>query len=178
MSLIDNYNKEVRPKLEKEFSLKNPMQCPKLVKVVLNVGAGEAVTNKKVLDEIAAELSTITGQKPIITHAHQSISAFKIRAGMPIGVKVTLRGRRMYEFLEKLITIVLPRLRDFSGLSGTTIDKYGNLNLGLTEQIIFPEIDYDKIGKLRGLQVTVVTTAKDREKGMKLFQLLGIPFKS
>ncbi|OGK20598.1 50S ribosomal protein L5 [Candidatus Roizmanbacteria bacterium RIFCSPHIGHO2_02_FULL_37_13b] len=178
MTIMDLYQNEVRAKLEKEFKLKNPMQCPKLVKVVLNVGAGEAVTNKKVLDDIAAELGTISGQKPIITHAHQSISAFKIRAGMPIGVKVTLRGKRMYAFVEKLIGIVLPRFRDFSGLGETAVDKYGNLNLGITEQIIFPEIDYDKIGKLRGLQVTIVTTARNKEMGKKLFQLLGIPFKS
>jgi large subunit ribosomal protein L5 len=177
MSFQEYYQKEVRPKLSSELKIKNPMALPRLVKIVVNVGAGEAVTNKNVLEKIQEQISLITGQKAVITKARKSISAFKIRTGLPIGVKVTLRGKNMYNFLEKTIKIVIPRLRDFRGIAETNIDEHGNLNLGFTEQTIFPEIDYDKVDKIRGLQVTVVTTAGSRENGKKLFEVLGIPFK-
>jgi len=177
MDFKEFYNTEVRKKLMTDLKITNPMIVPKLVKIVVNVGAGEAVTNKGVLEKIQEQLSWITGQRPVITKAKKSVSAFKIRAGLPIGVKVTLRGKLMYNFLEKMIRIVIPRFRDFRGVSLNCIDKYGNLNLGFPEQIIFPEIDYDKVDKIRGLQVTVVTTAKDHNRGLKLFEILGIPFK-
>lgn len=171
------YIKEIRKSLMEEFNFKNTMAVPKIVKIVVNVGAGEASTNKKIVDKISEELALITGQKPIITKARKSISAFKIRKGMPIGVKVTLRGEKMYSFLEKLIKIVLPRIRDFRGIAPKSLDGSGNLNLGLSEQILFPEIDYDKIDRIRGLEVTVVTSAKDNEKAKKLLALFGMPFK-
>jgi len=170
------YQTEVKPKLMKELSIENPLAVPKVEKIVLNVGAGEAVINKGVLEKIQEQISLITGQKPVITKARKSISAFKIRKGIPIGVKVTLRGKRMYHFLEKLIKIVIPRLRDFRGISPKSLDQHGNLNLGFSEQTIFPEIDFDKIDKIRGLQVTIVTNAKDQKKAKKLFEVLGIPF--
>lgn len=172
----DYYNLEVAPKLTKELGLKNVMAVPKVIKIVLNVGAGEAVTNKNVIEKIQEQLTVITGQKAIVTKARISVSAFKIRKGLPIGVKVTLRGKRMYHFLEKLIKMVIPRLKDFRGVPQSNIDQNGNLNIGFPEQTIFPEIDYDKIDKIRGLQVTVVTNAKNKEKGKKLFEILGIPF--
>ncbi len=153
------------------------MAVPKVLKIVVNVGAGESVVNKGVLEKIQEQLAIITGQKPIITKARKSISAFKIRKGLPIGVKVTLRGKKMESFLEKLIKIVIPRLRDFRGISEKSIDDHGNLNIGFPEQIIFPEIEFDKIDKIRGLEVTIVTDAKNRERGKKLFELMGIPFK-
>ena len=168
--------KEVAPKLTKELGVKNVMAVPKIIKIAINVGAGEAVTNKNVIEKIQEQISTIAGQKALITKARTSVSAFKIRKGLAIGVKVTLRGKRMYQFLEKLIKIVIPRLKDFRGIPNNNIDQNGNLNLGFPEQIIFPEIDFDKIDKIRGLQVTVVTNAKDKEKGKKLFEMLGIPF--
>ncbi len=177
MTFKDYYTNEVRPKLFTELKLKNIHEVPRIVKIVINVGAGEAATNKKILPDIEQELKTITGQKPVITKARQSISAFKIRKGMPIGVKVTLRGKRMYDFFEKLTKIVLPRFRDFSGIADTTIDKMGNFNLGVSEQTLFPEIEYDKITKIRGLQVTVVTNAKSQARGKKLLESLGVPFK-
>jgi len=170
------YQNEVKPKLMKELGIKNPMAVPKVEKIVLNVGAGEAVTNKGVLEKIQEQISLISGQKAVITKARKSISAFKIRKGIPIGVKVTLRGKRMYHFLEKLIKIVIPRLKDFRGINLKSLDPAGNLNLGFSEQTIFPEIDFDKIDKIRGLQVTIVTNAKDKKKAEKLFQFLGIPF--
>ncbi|VVA43859.1 50S ribosomal subunit protein L5 [Candidatus Roizmanbacteria bacterium] len=176
MSFQEFYMKEVAPKLTKELGVKNVMAVPKLIKIAINVGAGEAVTNKNVIEKIQEQISTIAGQKTIITKARTSVSAFKIRKGLAIGVKVTLRGKRMYQFLEKLIKIVIPRLKDFRGIPENNIDQNGNLNLGLPEQIIFPEIDFDKIDKIRGLQVTVVTNAKNKEKGKKLFEMLGIPF--
>ena len=154
------------------------MAVPKIIKIAINVGAGEAVTNKNVIEKIQEQISTIAGQKSIITKARTSVSAFKIRKGLAIGVKVTLRGKRMYHFLEKLIRIVIPRLKDFRGIPDSNIDQNGNLNIGFPEQIIFPEIDFDKIDKIRGLQVTVVTNAKNKEKGKKLFEMLGIPFKN
>ncbi|MFA6017358.1 MAG: 50S ribosomal protein L5 [Patescibacteria group bacterium] len=173
----DFYNLEVAPKLTKELGVKNVMAVPKIIKIAINVGAGEAVTNKNVIEKIQEQISTIAGQKAMITKARTSVSAFKIRKGLAIGVKVTLRGKRMYHFLEKLIKIVVPRLKDFRGVTESNIDQNGNLNLGFPEQIIFPEIDFDKIDKIRGLQVTVVTNAKNKEKGKKLFEMLGIPFK-
>ena len=153
------------------------MAVPRIIKIAINVGAGEAVTNKNVIEKIQEQISTIAGQKSIITKARTSVSAFKIRKGLAIGVKVTLRGKRMYHFLEKLIRIVIPRMKDFRGISESNIDQNGNFNIGFPEQIIFPEIDFDKIDKIRGLQVTVVTNAKNKEKGKKLFEMLGIPFK-
>lgn len=172
-----NTNNEIQKKLMADLKITNIMAVPKVVKIVVNVGAGEATVNKGVLEKIQEQLGLITGQKPIITKARVSVSAFKLRKGVPIGVKVTLRGKRMNIFLEKLIKIIIPRLRDFRGLSEKNIDLHGNLNIGLTEQTIFPEIDFDKIDKIRGLQVTIVTNAKDHQKGKKLFELLGIPFK-
>jgi len=177
MSFKDYYNQEVKKKLMTELKQENIMAMPAIVKIVVNVGAGEAVTNKNVLEKIQEQLIMITGQKPVITKARKSISAFKIRKGLPIGVKVTLRGERMYNFLEKLVKVVIPRLRDFRGINDKSIDKNGNLNLGFTEQTLFPEIEYDKIDKIRGLQVTIVTTANKNEVGKKLFEILGIPFK-
>lgn len=177
MTFQEFYNQEIAEKLKKELNLKNTMAVPKLIKISINVGAGEAVTNKNVIEKIQEQISTIAGQKSIITKARTSVSAFKIRKGLAIGVKVTLRGKRMYQFLEKMIKIVIPRLKDFRGVSESNIDQNGNLNIGFPEQIIFPEIDFDKIDKIRGLQVTVVTNAKNKEKGKKLFEMLGIPFK-
>lgn len=176
MSFQEFYNLEVAPKLTKELGVKNVMAVPKMIKISINVGAGEAVTNKNVIEKIQEQISTIAGQKTIITKARTSVSAFKIRKGLAIGVKVTLRGKRMYHFIEKLIRIVIPRLKDFRGIPENSIDQNGNLNLGFPEQIIFPEIDFDKIDKIRGLQVTVVTNAKNKERGKKLFEMLGIPF--
>jgi large subunit ribosomal protein L5 len=172
----DFYNQEVRKKLMQELNTKNYLATPKIEKVVINVGAGEAVVNKGVIDKIHDQLAAIAGQKPVITQARKSVSAFKIRKGLPIGVKVTLRGAKMYDFLEKMIKIVIPRLRDFRGISDKNIDAHGNLNLGFVEQTIFPEIDYDKIDKVRGLQVTIVTNAKNKDTGKKLYEALGIPF--
>lgn len=177
MTFQEFCNKEIAEKLKKELNLKNVMAVPKIIKISINVGAGEAVTNKNVIEKIQEQMSTIAGQKSIITKARTSVSAFKIRKGLAIGVKVTLRGKRMYQFLEKMIKIVIPRLKDFRGVSENNIDQNGNLNIGFPEQIIFPEIDFDKIDKIRGLQVTVVTNAKDKSKGKKLFEMLGIPFK-
>lgn len=177
MNFKDYYNQEVKKKLLEELENKNQMATPRVLKIVINVGAGEAMTNKGVLEKIQEQLSLITGQKPIVTKARKSVAAFKVRKGVPIGVKVTLRGNNMYVFLEKLIKIVIPRLRDFKGVSETNIDTHGNLNLGFSEQTIFPEVDYDKVDKIRGLQVTIVTNAQTKENGMKLFKTLGIPFK-
>jgi len=177
MTFKDYCNQEIAEKLKKDLNLKNIMAVPKIIKIVINVGAGEAVVNKNVIEKIQEQISTITGQKSIITKARTSVSAFKIRKGLAIGVKTTLRGKKMYHFLEKLIRIVIPRLKDFRGVSENNIDQNGNLNIGFPEQIIFPEIDFDKIDKIRGLQVTVVTNAKNKEKGKKLFEMLGIPFK-
>ena len=176
MGFQDFYNQEIKNKLMQELKLKNVMEVLKVIKIVVNVGAGEAVSNKAALEKIQEQLSLITGQKPIVTKARKSVSAFKIRKGLPIGVKVTLRDKRMSSFLEKLIKIVIPRLKDFRGIREKSIDAGGNLNLGFTEQTIFPEIDFDKIDKIRGLEVTIVTNAKSKEKGKKLFEILGIPF--
>ncbi len=177
MTFKEYYNQEIKKKLMENLKIGNVMAVPKIVKVVINVGAGEAVSSKGVLEKIQEQISLIAGQKTVITKAKKSVSAFKIRMGQSIGVKTTIRGQKMYNFLEKLIKIVIPRLKDFRGISDSSIDQHGNLNLGFTEQTIFPEIDYDKIDKMRGLQVTVVTTARTKDKGKKMFELLGIPFK-
>jgi len=177
MELKDKYSKEIKAKLQKDLGIANVMAVPRITKIVINVGAGEAVQNKNVLDKIQEQLGWISGQKPVITKARKSVSAFKIRKGLPIGVKVTLRGFAMYEFLQKLISVVMPRMRDFRGIDGRVIDSYGNMNLGFTEQTLFPEIEFDQIDKSRGLQVTIVTTATTNEHGRKLFEAFGIPFK-
>jgi len=177
MTLKEYYNKEIKPRLLSELKLKNIMEVPVPVKIVLNVGAGEAVDSKGVLEKIKEQLSLISGQKPVITKARVSISAFKIRKGLPIGVKVTLRGKKMWYFLEKLVRIVIPRLRDFKGINEKAVDGHGNLNLGFHEQTLFPEIEFDKIDKIRGLEVTVVTNVQNRERGKKLFEMLGVPYK-
>lgn len=173
----DYYNQEVKRKLGEELKIGNVMAVPRIEKIIVNVGVGEATTNKNVLEKVREQIGLITGQRPVITKARKSISAFRIREGLPIGIKVTLRGNSMYSFLEKLVKIVIPRLRDFRGIADTNVDEHGNLNLGLTEQTIFPEIEYDKIDKIRGLQITLVTNAKTKEKGKKLFEGIGIPFK-
>lgn len=176
MSFKDFYLNQIRPKLMKELQLKNIFAVPKIKKIVLNVGLGEAVVNRGVIDKVVEQLSLIAGQKAVPTFARKSISAFKIRKGFPIGVKVTLRGKRMWYFLEKFIKIVLPRFKDFHGISEKSLDGRGNLNIGVAEQTLFPEISYDKIDKVRGLQVTIVTDAGDNKKAKVLFSALGIPF--
>ncbi len=176
MTFKDYYNQEVRQKLKTELKLNNVMEVPAIKKIIVNVGAGEAVDNKNVLEKIQEQINMITGQKSVITKARKSVSAFKIRKGLPIGVKVTLRDQRMYHFLEKLIKIVIPKLKDFKGINEKSIDEHGNLNLGFTEQTLFPEIEFDKVDKIRGLQVTVVTSAKNKVRGKKLFEVLGVPF--
>lgn len=173
--LKERYQQEVVPRLLKEFSYKTVMQVPRLQKVVLNIGLGEVTTNPKAMEAAQKDLEAITGQHPVITKARRSISAFKLRQGMPIGVMVTLRGRRMYEFLDKLANVVLPRIRDFQGLPRNSFDGRGNYTLGLKEQLAFPEVDYDKIDKVRGLEVVIVTTSRNPEEGRKLLELLGMP---
>jgi large subunit ribosomal protein L5 len=172
----DFYSPEGLKRAMASFGTTNPFAVPRIVKIALNVGAGEAVVSKNVTDVIARQLGIIAGQKPVITRARKSVSAFKIREGLPIGVKVTLRGRRMQDFFDKLVHVVIPLLRDFRGIKPSCVDQNGNLNLGFSEQTIFPEINFDEIDKLRGLQITITTNARDREKGRKLFELLGIPF--
>jgi len=171
------YLEEIAPQLRKEFNYKNPMQVPKLSKVVVNMGLGDAIQDGKVLDSSAGQLGILTGQKPVITKARKSIAAFKLREGMSIGARVTLRGDRMYEFLDRLMNIALPRVRDFRGISGKSFDGRGNFALGIREQVIFPEIDYDKVDKIRGLGVSVVTTARTDEEGKALLKSLGMPFR-
>lgn len=178
MSLKDIYEKEVIPELKKNFGYQNMMQIPTLEKIVLNIGLGEAIKNVKLLDSAVADLALIAGQKPVITKARKSIAAFKLREGMPIGCMVTLRREKMYNFLEKLINIALPRVRDFKGVSGKAFDGRGNYSLGIKEHIIFPEIDYDKTDSIKGLNVSIVTTAKTDEEGKTLLKLLGMPFKN
>jgi len=178
MSFKDTFHTEIQKKLIAELKLKNVMEVPHVVKAVINVGAGEAVSNKGAIDKIQEQMTLIAGQKPVVTLARKSVSAFKIRKGLAIGVKVTLRGERMYSFMEKFIKVVIPRLRDFRGISEKSVDQNGNLNIGLTEQTLFPEIDFDKIDKIRGLEITLVTNARNRERGKKLFELMGIPFRS
>jgi len=174
--LKERYRQEVVPSLMKEFGYKNVMEVPHLEKIVLNVGLGEAIQNPKALDSAAADVAVITGQKPVITRAKKSIANFKVRAGMPIGVTVTVRGDRMYELFDRMVNAALPRIRDFQGVSLYSFDGRGNYSLGIKEQVIFPEVDYDKIDRIRGLQVTVVTTAASDEEGKRLLQLLGMPF--
>jgi len=170
------YNKEVVTSLIQTFKYKNIMQVPKLEKIVLNIGLGEAIQNIKLLDAASEELKIIAGQRPIVTRAKKSIAAFKLREGMPIGCMVTLRRNRMYDFYYRLVNITLPRVRDFRGLSGKALDGHGNYTLGIKEHIIFPEIDYDKIDKVKGLNISIVTTAKTDEEGKELLRLLGMPF--
>jgi large subunit ribosomal protein L5 len=176
--LKDKYLNEVVPALQQKFNYKNVMEIPKLEKVVINIGLGEAVQNPKALDAALQDLTKISGQKPVVTKAKKSIAAFKLRAGMPVGVKVTLRGARMYEFVDKLINVALPRVRDFRGVSPKSFDGRGNYSLGLREQLLFPEIEYDKIDKIRGMEVVFTTTAKTDEEGRELLKLLGMPFAS
>jgi len=172
------YENEVVPKLMETFKYKNIMEVPKLDKVVLNMGLGEAIHNVKLIDSALEELKLIAGQRPIVTRARKSIAAFKLREGMPIGVSVTLRRERMYDFYSKLVNIALARVRDFRGISGKAFDGRGNYSLGIREHIIFPEIDYDKIDKIKGLNVTVVTTAKTDDEGKELLKLMGMPFRN
>ena len=174
--LQDKYNSEAVKGLMEKFNYKNVNEIPKLEKAVLNIGCGEAVTNSKAIESAVADMTMIAGQKPIITKAKKSIAAFKLREGMPIGVKVTLRGSRMYEFLDKFMNIALPRVRDFRGVNPKSFDGRGNYSIGLKEQLIFPEIDYDKVDKVRGMDVIIVTTAKTDEEGRELLKLLGMPF--
>ena len=175
--LQEKYQNSVRAELQNQFSYKSSMQIPKVEKIVINMGCGDAVANAKVLDDAVEELATITGQKPIITKAKKSIANFKLREGMPIGCKVTLRGTRMYEFLDKLVSIALPRVRDFHGINGNAFDGRGNYTLGVKEQLIFPEINFDKIKKVRGMDIVIVTTANTDEEGRALLTLMGMPFK-
>ena len=172
------YEMEVAPKLMERFGFKNSMQVPRLEKIVLNMGLGEAIQNIKILDSAAEELRVISGQKPVITRAKRSIAAFKLREGMPIGCMVTLRRAKMYDFYTKLVNIALPRVRDFRGISGRAFDGRGNYSLGIKEQLIFPEIDYDKIDKIKGLNVTIVTTATNDAEGKELLRLMGMPFRN
>jgi large subunit ribosomal protein L5 len=175
--LKTRFQKEVAPALMKEFGVENPMAVPHLHKIVVNMGVGEATQNAKVLDPATNELGQITGQKPVITRAKKSIAAFKVRAGQPIGAMVTLRGDRMYEFFDRLVNVVLPRVRDFRGVSTKSFDGRGNYTLGLHDQLIFPEIDYAKVDKLKGMNVTVVTTARSDEQARALLKHLGMPFR-
>jgi len=174
--LKDKYNKEIRPKLMETQHYQNVMQVPRLEKVVVSIGLGEAITNAKALEGAEKDLPIITGQKPIITRSKKSIANFKLREGMPIGMKVTLRRERMYDFVERLVNVVLPRLREFHGIPRNSFDGRGNYTLGLKEQTIFPEIEYDKIDKVRGLEITIVTTAKTDEDGRLLLEMMGMPF--
>lgn len=175
--LNDLYQEEIRKSLREKFGYKNEMQIPKLEKIVINIGVGEATENSKTIDAAASDLATITGQKPIICKARRSLAAWKIREGMPLGCKVTLRGERMYEFLDRLINIALPRVRDFRGISATSFDGRGNYAFGVKEQLIFPEVDYEKIDRIRGMDIIIVTTAKTDEEAREMFTQFGMPFK-
>ena len=175
--LMEGYQNEVVKSLMEKFNYSSKMQAPKIEKIVLNIGVGDAVSNSKLLDEAVNELTLISGQKPVITRAKKSIAGFKLREGAPIGCKVTLRGERMYEFLDKLVNISLPRVRDFRGVSNNSFDGRGNYTLGIKEQLIFPEINFDKVNKLRGMDIVFVTTAKTDEEGHELLAQLGMPFK-
>ena len=174
--LEQKYVETVKPSLMKDFNYTSPMECPKIEKVVINFGVGDVITNPKLLEEAVNELTQIAGQKPVITKAKKSIANFKLREGMAIGCKVTLRGERMYDFLDKLINISLPRVRDFRGVSPTAFDGRGNYTLGVREQLIFPEINFDKVGKIRGMDVVIVTTAKTNQEAYALLENLGMPF--
>lgn len=175
-SLQENYQKEIVPKLMEELGYKNRLAAPRLVKIVVNTGLSEALGDKKVLDLMSGQLAQITGQKPKVTRAKKAIAGFKLKAGDAIGLAVTLRGRKMYDFLEKLVAIVLPRVRDFRGVSLSAFDGRGNYNLGIAEIMVFPEIDYSRLDKIRGLEITIVTSAKNDEEGKKLLEILGMPF--
>lgn len=176
--LKDKYVKEVIPGLKNRFGYKNAMEVPRLEKVVINMGVGEATQDAKAIDAAVNDLTAISGQKPVVTRAKKSIAAFKVRAGMPVGCKVTLRGERMYEFLDKLFNIALPRIRDFHGVSSKSFDGRGNYSLGLREQLIFPEINFDKVDKVRGMDVVIVTSAKTDEEAFELLKLMGMPFQA
>ena len=170
------YQAEVIPAMQREFGYKNVMQVPRLVKVVLNIGMGEALQNAKALDAATRDMATITGQKPIVTRAKKSIATFRLRAGNPIGIKVTLRGKRMYDFLDRLFSIALPRVRDFRGISPDAFDGRGSYTLGLGEQLIWPEIEYDSVDKVRGMEISIVTSAKTDDEARRMLQLMGMPF--
>ena len=176
--LKETYQTDLMPALTKEFSYTSPMEVPRLEKIVLNMGLGEAIQNIKVLDAAMEELALIAGQRPVVTRARKSIASFKLREGMPIGCMVTLRKGRMYDFFDKLVNVALPRVRDFRGLSDKALDGRGNFTLGIKEHIIFPEIDYDKIDKIKGLNITIVTTAKTDEEGKALLRMMGMPFRN
>ena len=175
--LKERYQKEVAPAIAKEFGIKNPMAVPRLAKIVVNMGMGEAIANAKILDTAVEELRAIVGQKPVITKAKKSIASFKLRQGMPIGVMVTLRGDRMYEFLDRLVSIALPRVRDFRGVSPKAFDGRGNYTIGVREQLIFPEIDFNKVDKLRGMNISIITSARNDEHARALLKGLGMPFR-
>jgi large subunit ribosomal protein L5 len=176
--LKELYDREMVPQLMKDFGYKNVMEVPKLEKVVVNMGLGEAIQNVKILDSAVEELAVITGQKAVITKAKKSIASFKLRQGMPIGCMVTLRREKMYEFLDRLVNVSLPRVRDFKGVSGKAFDGMGNYSLGVKEQLIFPEINYDKVDKIKGMNITIVTSAKNDEEGKALLRLMGMPFRN
>jgi large subunit ribosomal protein L5 len=176
--LQERYVAEMVPALQKQFEYDNPMQVPKLTKIVVNIGLGEALTNAKAVDAALGDMSLITGQRPVVTKAKRSIAQFRVRTGNSIGAKVTLRGDRMWDFMDRLTTLALPRIRDFRGIPGKSFDGRGNYSLGLREQLAFPEIDYDRVDRLRGLEISIVTTAKTDEEGKKLLELLGMPFAS
>lgn len=175
--LKEKYNKEIAPQIAKEFDIKNPMAIPRIEKIIVNMGMGEAISNSKILDVAVEELKVITGQKPVVTKAKKSIASFKLRQGMNIGTMVTLRGERMYEFLDRLISVALPRVRDFRGISAKAFDGRGNYTLGIREQLIFPEIDFNKVDKTRGMNISIVTTAKNDEESRALLKALGMPFR-
>ena len=173
----ERYREEVVPEMMQEFGYRNVLEVPRIEKIVLNIGLGEAVANARALDAAAGDLATISGQKPVVTRAKKSVAAFRLRKGMPIGTMVTLRGNRMYEFLDRLVGTALPRIRDFRGLSPRSFDGRGNYTMGLREQLVFPEIEYDKIDRVRGMEVSIVTTAKTDEEARRLLALLGLPFR-
>jgi large subunit ribosomal protein L5 len=174
--LRERYRMELLPRLQAELGLPGPMRVPRLEKIIVNMGVGEAVRDVKILDAAVEDLTIITGQKPVVTKARKSIAAFKLREGMSIGARVTLRGARMWEFLDRLLSTALPRIRDFRGLNANAFDGHGNYTIGVTEQLIFPEIDYDKVASVRGMDITIVTTAKDDDEGRALLRALGFPF--
>jgi len=175
--LKERYQKEVAPAITREFGIKNPMAIPRLAKIVVNMGMGEAIANAKVLDTAVEELKAIVGQKPVITKAKKSIASFKLRQGMPIGVMVTLRGEHMYEFFDRLVSVALPRVRDFRGVSPKAFDGRGNYTIGIREQLIFPEVDFNKVDKTRGMNISIVTTARDDDQARALLKALGMPFR-
>ncbi|MCY7346069.1 MAG: 50S ribosomal protein L5 [Pyrinomonadaceae bacterium] len=175
--LKEKYQNEIAPAIAKEFEIKNPMAIPRIEKIVVNMGVGEAISNAKILDTAVEELRVITGQKPVVTKAKKSIASFKLRQGMNIGTMVTLRGERMYEFLDRLISVALPRVRDFRGISGKAFDGRGNYTLGIREQLIFPEIDFNKVDKTRGMNISIITTAKTDEQSRALLKAMGMPFR-